>query len=58
MAAVVLGRTRLISVVRPDNTPSKGVARRLGGVYEKTIPFRGGKADAYDLDRRVRDPVS
>jgi RimJ/RimL family protein N-acetyltransferase len=51
MAATVLQRTRLISVIRPGNTRSKAVARRIGGVYEKTIPFRGGTAEvhAYDL---------
>jgi RimJ/RimL family protein N-acetyltransferase len=47
MAATVLCRTRLVSVIRPGNTRSQAVARRLGGVYEKTIPFRGGPADVY-----------
>jgi RimJ/RimL family protein N-acetyltransferase len=47
MAAAVLRRTRLISVIRPENTRSKAVARRLGGTYEKTIPFRGGEADVF-----------
>jgi RimJ/RimL family protein N-acetyltransferase len=51
MAAAVLHRTRLISVIRPGNVRSQAVARRLGGVYEKQIPFRGDVADvfAYDL---------
>jgi RimJ/RimL family protein N-acetyltransferase len=55
MAATVLGRTRLVSVIRPGNARSQAVARRLGGFYEKTIPFRGGLAEvyAYDLDGAV-----
>lgn len=57
MAAVVLGRTRLISVICPENTPSRAVALRVGGVHEKAMPFRGGLDDvfAYDLSRCVRD---
>ena len=53
MAAAVLHRTRLVSVIRPGNVRSRAVARRLGGVYEKDIPFRGGVAElyAYDLAR-------
>ena len=47
MAAAVLRRSRLISVIRPGNTRSKAVALRLGGSYEKTIPFRGGEADVF-----------
>lgn len=47
MAASVLRRSRLVSVIRPENTRSKAVAHRLGGVYEKTIPFREGVADVY-----------
>ena len=55
MAATVLQRTRLISVIRPGNTRSRAVARRIGGVYEKTIHFRGGVAEVhvYDLVRRL-----
>jgi RimJ/RimL family protein N-acetyltransferase len=60
MAATILGRTRLISVIRPDNVRSQAVARRLGGVHENTIPFRGGSAEvyAYDLHRSVRELVT
>jgi RimJ/RimL family protein N-acetyltransferase len=56
MAFAVLGRTRLVSVIRPGNTRSLAVARRLRGRYEKTIPFRGGVADvyAYGLDAVAR----
>jgi RimJ/RimL family protein N-acetyltransferase len=55
MAFSVLRCTRLVSVIRPGNTRSKAVARRLGGHNEKTIPFRGGLANvyAYGLDRGV-----
>ena len=58
MAVVALHRSRLISVIRPENTRSQAVARRLGGVYEKTIPFRGGMADvfAYNLRAGATDP--
>ena len=54
MAAAILHRERLISVIRPGNVRSQAVARKLGGAYEKTIPFRGGKAEvyAYDLANR------
>ena len=56
MAAVVLRRARLVSVIRPENTRSQAVARRLGGVFEKTIPFRTATADvyAYDLTQLTR----
>lgn len=27
--------------------PSKAVAKRIGGIYEKTIPFRDGLADIF-----------
>ena len=54
MTARTLGRSRLISLILPENERSKAVARRLGGEHEKTISFRGGKADifAYRLDDR------
>jgi RimJ/RimL family protein N-acetyltransferase len=54
IAALVLHRTRLISVIRAENTRSQAVARRLGGVYENTIPFRGGTADVYAYNLRER----
>ena len=45
---------RLISLIHPDNERSKAVAQRIGGGYEKTIPFRDGHADifAYSLSER------
>ena len=42
-----LGWDRLISLILTDNVASKAVARRLGGVHEKTIPFRGESADIF-----------
>jgi RimJ/RimL family protein N-acetyltransferase len=47
MAKGDLGWGRLISLIVPENHASKAVARRLGGVHEKTIPFRGGLADIF-----------
>jgi RimJ/RimL family protein N-acetyltransferase len=47
MAAHELGYERLISLILPENTRSKAVARRLSGVYEKTIPFREGLAEVF-----------
>jgi len=52
MAKSDLGWRRLISLILPENHSSKAVAHRLGGIYEKTIPFRGGVAEifAYALE--------
>ena len=47
LAAEVLEWRRLISLILPENERSKAVARRLGGVFEKTIPFRGGHAEVF-----------
>jgi len=47
IAAQVLRRTRLISVIRSGNSRSQAVAHRIGGVYEKMIPFRGAVAEVY-----------
>ena len=33
--------SRVISLVRPENVPSQGVARKLGATIEKEIDFRG-----------------
>ncbi len=38
---------RLISIIHPENQRSMAVAKRIGGIYEKTIPFRGELADVY-----------
>lgn len=42
-----LGWDRLISLFLTDNIASKAVARRLGGVHERTIAFRGELADIF-----------
>ncbi len=47
MAFQKLSLKRLISLILPENTRSQNVAKRIGGVYEKTIPFRGENADIY-----------
>jgi RimJ/RimL family protein N-acetyltransferase len=59
MTARELGWPRLISLILPGNTRSKAVARRLGGYYERTVPFRAGDAEifAYDLTDPSRAPV-
>lgn len=44
------GWRRLISLIVPENHRSKAVALHLGGVYEKTIPFRDGAADIFMYD--------
>lgn len=33
--------SRIISLVRPENTPSRGVAVRLGATVEKEVEFKG-----------------
>jgi RimJ/RimL family protein N-acetyltransferase len=52
MAFQTLKRTRLISLILPKNEASKRVAKRLGGIYEKTIPFRDGLAEIYVYSAR------
>ena len=47
MAFRTLKRDRLISLILPENEASKRLAKRLGGIYEKTIPFRDGLAEIY-----------
>jgi len=47
IAFQTLKRDRLISLILPENEASKRVARRLGGIYEKTIPFRDELAEIY-----------
>lgn len=46
----VLKRDRLISLISVGNERSKAVAKRLGGVHEKTIPWREGQADIFGYD--------
>lgn len=47
MASCELGWSRLISLILPENEASKSVAKRLGGVYERTIPFRNEEAEIF-----------
>jgi RimJ/RimL family protein N-acetyltransferase len=51
----VLGRDRIVSVIRPGNAGSVRVATSLGAVYERTVPFYGDVADVYAYPPRVRD---
>lgn len=53
MTAEELKWRRLISLILPENESSKKVATRLGGVYEKTIPFREEQAMIYAYDLSV-----
>ncbi len=45
--AAMFGYKRLISLIVPENVRSKAVARRLNGIYERTISFRGGHAEIF-----------
>lgn len=47
MVAAQGKKDRLISLILPENTKSAAVALRLGGAYEKTVPFRDTVADIY-----------
>jgi [ribosomal protein S5]-alanine N-acetyltransferase len=46
-ARETLGKTRLISLIRPENAPSVRVAAKLGAKQEKTIVFKGLIHDVY-----------
>ena len=37
----VLGRTKVISLIRPENIPSQGVARSLSMAAEREVDFKG-----------------
>jgi hypothetical protein len=52
MAFQTLKRDCLTSLIFPENEASKRVAIRLGGIYEKTITFRDGRAEVYVYSRR------
>jgi [ribosomal protein S5]-alanine N-acetyltransferase len=47
----VLGKNRVISLIRPENTPSQGVARKLGMVPEREVDFKGLKHIIFSLMR-------
>ena len=57
MAFQRLKRDRLISLILPENEASKRLAKRLGGTYEKTIPFRDALAEIYVYSSRDTLPV-
>lgn len=50
-ARETLGRTRIVSVIRPANAGSIAVATRLGAVREREIEFFGGRALVYAYPR-------
>ncbi|MBI4978043.1 MAG: GNAT family N-acetyltransferase [Spirochaetes bacterium] len=43
----VLKKTRIISLIRPENVPSQGVAKKLGAVIEKRVMFGGYPHDVW-----------
>ena len=47
----VLGKNRVISLIRPENSPSQGVARKLGMVPEREVDFKGLKHIIFSLMR-------
>ena len=46
-----LDAARVISLIRPDNSPSIRLAERLGETYERTIDLLGERAHLYGIDR-------
>ncbi|SCA63901.1 hypothetical protein SCG7109_BM_00050 [Chlamydiales bacterium SCGC AG-110-M15] len=46
-----LGITRLISLIRPENTPSRAVAERNGMTVEKEIVFMGFQVQVYCTEK-------
>jgi ribosomal-protein-alanine N-acetyltransferase len=47
----VLRKTRVISLIRPENTPSQGVARKLGMIPEREVDFKGLKHILFSVTR-------
>jgi ribosomal-protein-alanine N-acetyltransferase len=47
----VLGKNRVISLIRPENSPSQGVARKLSMVPEREVDFKGLKHIIFSLMR-------
>lgn len=45
-----LGLTRIVSMIRPENRPSIGVATRIGMGLERTLEWRGFEHGVYVLD--------
>lgn len=52
--AAAHGVEHLVALIRPDNTPSQGVARNLGMVLERTAHVHG--ADALVFGTRLAQP--
>lgn len=54
--AAAAGVEHLVALIRPDNTPSQGVARNLGMEVERTAHVHGG--DALVFGMRLGRPAS
>jgi [ribosomal protein S5]-alanine N-acetyltransferase len=52
----VLGKNRVISLVRPENTPSQGVAGKLGMVPEREVDFNGLRHIVFSVTREQANP--
>lgn len=50
--AAAHGVEHLVALIRPDNTPSQGVARSLGMELERTANVHGGDALVFGMDPR------
>jgi RimJ/RimL family protein N-acetyltransferase len=48
-----LGKRRVISLIRPENTPSQGVARKLSMVPEREVDFRGLNHIVFSVTREA-----
>ena len=46
-----LRRQHLISLIRPQNEPSRGLARKVGMHYWKTTAFKGFEVEVFRIDR-------
>ncbi|MDP9222947.1 MAG: GNAT family N-acetyltransferase, partial [Actinomycetota bacterium] len=46
-----LGLTRVISLIRPENSPSRGVAEKIGMAIEKEIDYKGMTHYVYALEK-------
>lgn len=43
--------TELVSLIQPDNTPSIGVAEKLGETFAGMVPYRGGETGKWAITR-------
>lgn len=41
LAFGAMGKARVVSMIRPENLPSRGVAAKLGMRVERQLPWRG-----------------